>query len=160
MSIAAALLEAAPDRVPPLVKPGHGDAQVLKLLAGHSAEELFPGAWAPKGALAGLYFYFGCWQQAHEVSQDDPSAEGTYWHGIIHRQEPDFDNAKYWFRRVKAHPVHAALADQFGRWDAEEFVKLCERSRPGSDDERQALERQLVEWRLLYEFCVQAEATS
>lgn len=160
MSIAAALLEAAPGRVPPLVKPGHGDAQVLKLLAGHSAEELFPGARAPKGALAGLYFYFGCWQQAHEVSQDDPSAEGTYWHGIIHRQEPDFDNANYWFRRVKAHPVHAALADLFGRWDAEEFVERCKRARTGTDEARQALERQLAEWRLLYEFCVQPEAKS
>ena len=153
MSIAAALLEAAPDRVPPLVKHGHGDAEVLQLLEGLSAEELFPGARAPKGALAGLYWYFGCWQQAHEVAQDDPSPEGSYWHAIIHRQEPDGANANYWFRRVGQHPVQAQLTKQFGKWEAGEFVEACEGARPGSDQEREARARQLAEWRLLYDYC-------
>ena len=129
MNLAAALLEAAPDRVRGLVQHGHGDAQVVKLLAGHSAEELFPDAHSPLGALAGLYFYFGCWQQAHETAQDDESPEGCYWHGIVHRQEPDGGNANYWFRRVGTHPVHAALAGQGfgsgGAWDAAAFVKFC-----------------------------------
>lgn len=153
MSIAAALLEAAPDRVPGLVKAGHGDAQVLKLLAGQPAEELFPGARAPRAALAGLYFYFGCWERAHEVAQDDESAEGSYWHGILHRQEPDASNANYWFRRVGRHPVQESLAAQFGQWDAADFVELCGRARAGSDEERKAREMQLAEWRLLYEYC-------
>lgn len=153
MSIAAALLEAAPGRVPALVKPHHGDAQVIQLLAGQSADGLFPGARAPKGALAGLYLYFGCWQQAHEVAQDDPSAEGSYWHGIIHRQEPDASNANYWFRRVGKHPVLAQLATRYGHWDAAEFIESCERAQPGSAGEGEARERQLTEWRLLYDFC-------
>lgn len=153
MSIAAALLEAAPGRVPKLVQDGHGDAQVLQLLAGYTAEELFPGARAPKGALAGLFFYFDCWPQAHEVAQDDPSAEGSYWHGMVHRQEPDASNANYWFRRVGTHPVPAKLVQRFGRWDAAEFVDFCGRARPGSQEETDALARQLAEWRLLYEFC-------
>jgi hypothetical protein len=153
LSLAAALLEAAPDRVPPLVKHGHGDAQVIQLLEGHSAEDLFPGARAPQGALAGLYFYFGCWQQAHEVCQDDESAEGSYWHGIVHRQEPDGGNANYWFRRAGRHPVQLALAQRFGSWDPSAFVTFCERARKGSAEEREALERQLAEWRLLYDFC-------
>lgn len=156
MSIAAALLEAAPDRVMPLVRPGHGDAQVLKLLAGHSAAELFPGARAPKGALAGLYLYFGCWQQAHEVSQDDSSEEGSYWHGIVHRQEPDFANANYWFSQVGEHPVHADLVRRFGHWDPASLVKLCERATSGSAGEGEALEMQLAEWRWLYDFCQEA----
>ncbi len=157
MSLAAALLEAAPDRVMRLVKHGHGDAQVLKLLAGHSAEDLYPGARAPKGALAGLYLYFGCWKEAHEVSQDDPSADGSYWHGIVHRQEPDFGNANYWFRRVGAHKVYAQLAKQFGNWDAADFVKACETARPGTEAERKAIDMQQAEWRLLYDYCASAK---
>jgi len=153
MTLAAALLEAAPGRVPPLVKHGHGDAQVIKLLEGHTAEDLFPGARSPKGALAGLYFYFGCWQQAHEVAQDDSSAEGSYWHGILHRQEPDEFNASYWFRRVGSHPVQIALESRFGHWDAAEFVESCSHARPGSEQERLALEKQLAEWRVLYDYC-------
>lgn len=153
MSIADALLEAAPDRVPPLVKPHHGDAQVLKLLEGQSAADLFPGARSSQGALAGLYFYFGCWQQAHEAAQDDESPEGSYWHGILHRQEPDGSNANYWFRRVGSHPVQKALAEKFGTWDASRFIKFCESARKGSAEEREALDMQLAEWRLLYDYC-------
>ncbi|MBY0506758.1 MAG: hypothetical protein K2X03_22755 [Bryobacteraceae bacterium] len=153
MSIAAALLAAAPDRVPALVKHGHGDAQVKQLLADYSAEELFPGARAPRGALAGLWLYFGCWEEAHAVSQDDPSVEGSYWHAIVHRQEPDAANANYWLRRVGRHPVHAALGEIYGNWDPAAFVTECGRARPGSAEEREARERQLTEWRLLYEYC-------
>lgn len=155
MSLAGALLEAAPGRVPKLVRRGHdhGDAQVIQILSGHSAQELFPGARAPQGALAGLYFYFGCWEQAHEAAQEDESAEGSYWHAIIHRQEPDASNAGYWFRRTGNHPVQQALAAQYGRWDPIEFVKECGQAQPGSEAEKRALERQLAEWRLLFDYC-------
>ncbi|HBE68467.1 MAG TPA: hypothetical protein DDW52_10005 [Planctomycetaceae bacterium] len=48
--------------------------------------------------------------RSHTVSQDDPSAEGSYFHGIMHRREGDYSNAKYWMRRVGQHPVHDQLA--------------------------------------------------
>lgn len=42
---------------------------------------------------------------AHQICQDiDPqklSAETSYWHGIIHRREPDFKNARSWFSRTQ-----------------------------------------------------------
>ncbi len=50
--------------------------------------------------MAGLLLLFGCWEQAHQVSQEDDSKEGSYWHGIVHRLEPDNSNAAYWFNRV------------------------------------------------------------
>src|SRR5579863_9578517 len=45
---------------------------------------LFPSARAPRGALAGLYLYFSCRDEAHEIAQSDNSAEGSYWHAIVH----------------------------------------------------------------------------
>src|SRR5580698_1788635 len=69
-------------------------------LRGVSASRLFPGARAPEAALAGLYVYFSCFDEAHGIAQDIDTAEGSYWHAIVHRQEPDAGNAAYWFRQV------------------------------------------------------------
>ena len=118
----------------------------------------------PKTALAGLYVYFSCMDQAHEIAQGIASAEGSYWHAIVHRQEPDAGNAAYWFRQVGAHAIFPALrarAAEIGvdlgpRWDPFAFIELCElaRTQPGSAEERRALEVQRAEWQLLFDHCV------
>jgi hypothetical protein len=59
--------------------------------------------------LAGLWLYFDFLDESHQISQGIATPSGSYWHGIMHRREPDYDNAKYWFRRVGAHPVHEPL---------------------------------------------------
>ena len=47
--------------------------------------------------------------EAHDLVQDLTDADGALIHGILHRREPDYWNAKYWFRRFVAHPAHLAL---------------------------------------------------
>jgi hypothetical protein len=136
-------------------------------------EDLFPSARAPRAALAGLYLYFSCRDEAHELAQSDSSAGGSYWHGIVHRQEPDAGNASYWFRRVGEHPVFPGLLEaaeairaahpdaglNFSKaWDPFAFIDICERARrqPGSKLERAALEIQRAEWQLLFDHCARS----
>lgn len=61
-------------------------------------------------AEAGLWLLAGELDRSHDISQSYESAEGSFWHGIMHRREGDFGNAKYWFRRVGLHPVHERLS--------------------------------------------------
>src|SRR5580658_6468397 len=117
----------------------------------------------PEAALPGLYLYFSCWEEAHEIAQHLSTRDGDYWHAIVHRQEPDAAHAGYWCGQVGAHPIFTELREEaaqigvdFGpHWDPIAFVKRCERARkqPGSELERQALETQRAEWQMLFDYC-------
>jgi hypothetical protein len=137
------------ERLMPLVKGNCSSADARTRLKAAGARTLFPQSLAPEAALAGLYFYFGCWTEAHETAQAIHTREGSYWHAIVHRQEPDAGNSAYWFRQVGAHPIFPALAKIAGvaRWDPFEFIAQCGRAASG------ALELQRAEWQLLFDYC-------
>jgi hypothetical protein len=147
----------------PLVTGSAGSEQARAAIREAGAPQLLPRSRAPEAAVAGLYLYFDCWSEAHEIAQDIGTPEGSYWHAIVHRQEPDAGNAGYWFRRVGAHAIFPALRDaaaEIGiatgpRWKPEAFIEQCERARenPGSELERQARAVQLAEWQLLFDYC-------
>jgi hypothetical protein len=42
----------------------------------------------------------GDWDGAHALAQADPSALGSWCHGIVHMLEPDEGNSRYWYRRA------------------------------------------------------------
>lgn len=156
------------ERLMPLSGAQCSSAEASALLKASSARKLFPRSRAPEAALAGLYLYFSCWAEAHEIAQDVDNAEGSYWHAIAHRQEPDDWNSAYWFRKVGPHPIFPALAkaasaigiETDSEWDPQAFIELCARARtlPGSQLERQCVEVQRDEWQLLFRYCaVEAE---
>jgi hypothetical protein len=59
---------------------------------------------------AGLWLYHDFLDESHRISQEIETTTGSFWHGIMHRRERDYDNAKYWFRRVGQHPTFPSLA--------------------------------------------------
>ena len=142
------------ERLMPLVQSGCSAPEARSRLQAVTARTLFPQSYAPEAALAGLYLYFGCWAEAHEIAQNVSTPEGSYWHAIVHRQEPDAANSGYWFRQVGAHPIFPALAKIAGiaRWDPFEFIRQCENARPGT------LELQRAEWQLLFDYCAAKKA--
>lgn len=179
----AALL--TPVRLPSL-GPGQENEAARAELAALQPADLAPAGRRfvdlemARGCLAGLWLYHNFLDQSHGISQDMPSSTGSFWHGIMHRREPDPGNAKYWFRRVGNHPVFGHLktlaaevaarhpdvsASRFladpGPWDAMAWVDLCETARRsetrGQSPELVAMcqEIALLEWQGLFDFCWQ-----
>ena len=162
-------------RLMPLVSGARSSDAARAIIKKRKAQDLFPLAKAPEEAFGGLLLYFSCFEECHAIVQELSSQEASFWHAILHRQEPDPGNASYWFRRVGAHSVFPQLnkaargilaryPDSGFRptqeWDPFAFVDFCERVRrnPGSSAERAAAEIQRTEWQLLFDCCARSQA--
>ena len=154
---------------------------VPETLRGLSAEELL-GANVIDSDMAncvrsGLLLRADLLDASHTLSQDIPTTDGSYWHGIMHRREPDYPNSGYWFRRVGDHPVFedltagaldVASADTVseitsgGAWDSFRFIDLCEACQRGrrSDLQSDLLALQELEIDLLLAYCYRGATSS
>ena len=104
------------------------------LLGGASIDDVGAAACVRSG----LLLFADDLDASHRLSQSVDTIDGSYWHGIMHRREPDYPNSKYWFRRVGPdHPAFAELgaalastptvrAEMDGAWDSFRFVDLVE----------------------------------
>ena len=121
-----------------------------------------------RSCLAGLWLLHDFLDESHRISQEIETPTGSYWHGIMHRREPDYENSKYWFRRVGEHPTFAALGEaahelaaesgEAGKplgasetWDPFHFVDLCRQAHRGGPLESLCQRIQRVEWELLFD---------
>ena len=172
-------------RLMPLAPSSPLQGEGLDLLENTRVDELFDGApiTAPDFAecvRSALFLYFSDLDRSHKISQRVHSTTGSYWHGIMHRQEPDFSNSKYWFRKVSHHEVfpaiRAAALEQWSaaagekgamrllvaiqsspQWDPFWFIDQCEAVRLGDASELEAPLKaaQRIEWQILFDYCYQ-----
>jgi hypothetical protein len=160
--------------------PGRPNIAARAALEAMTDDDLFPTSAGldqdPVAACrSALWLRHDFLHESHAICQDINSHEGSFWHGIMHRREPDPDNSKYWFRRVGEHPIFeplrqaaADLACQSpaGRtaeflatqptWDPYRWIDLCEAARTsqaGEGVEILCRRIQLCEWELLFDFC-------
>ena len=77
---------------------------IEQLTAGNVQQE--PYALAVK---AGLHLFNESLDKSHTISQEITNNAGSYWHGLMHRMEGDYSNAKYWFADAGHYPANTAL---------------------------------------------------
>ena len=125
--------------------------------------------------LSGVWLLHDYLDESHTISQKIDSTTGSYWHGIMHRREPDYSNAKYWFRRVGQHPIFEplgraakvatdvlslggrtiSLSDEHA-WDPFRFVDLCQSAGGGAPQDVEWCQvAARVEWEFLFDYCFQ-----
>jgi hypothetical protein len=157
-AVFAALIPA--ERLMPL-DAGTPNVTVREALTGLTLERAFAGHTISdrdmaRCCLSGVWLLHDFLDESHTISQAIATPSGSFWHGIMHRREGDFSNAKYWFERVGDHPVFARLTASDGSaWDPSQFVDDCQRALRNGDSERIAALRQLQqrEWQVLFDFC-------
>ncbi|GGF99666.1 hypothetical protein [Paenibacillus abyssi] len=78
--------------------------------------------------LSGLHLWNDSLDRSHTISQELSDATGSYWHGIMHRMEKDYSNAKYWFHQVGNHPAIMELGAEAAKWlsEADELELLTD----------------------------------
>lgn len=130
---------------------GRRDAWATQLIDAIPVGKDRTSATAITALKAGLHLMNEDFDGSHSNSQSiegmGANRTGDYWHAILHRREPDYGNAKYWFRHVGRHPAFVELARLVerrfsasavpfaakwrgtllpqGKWDPFAFVDLC-----------------------------------
>lgn len=160
----------------------------LDRLRASSVEELVGGPITSRRfsdcVRSALFLYFSAIAESHAISQSISSPTGSLLHGIMHRQEPDFLNSKYWFRRAGQHELFPILrdnaleklrligsnpAEQLAsevenrmEWDPLWFIDKCEFvNRDVTGKPKQLLmELQLIEWQIVFKYCLHGASRS
>lgn len=168
------------ESITPSLGPGSPDrakrSQLSALTAKHAFDRAVKNQDMAQACISGVWLLHDFLDDSHTISQSIHSSTGSYWHGIMHRREPDYSNAKYWFHKVGRHPIFPDLADAVqeliapyeeanllisgSEWDPFAFVDLCQLAyRRGNDLETLCERIQSIEWQILFDYSYNA-ATS
>ncbi|HEV7298996.1 MAG TPA: hypothetical protein VGN72_06480 [Tepidisphaeraceae bacterium] len=166
-----------------LVVSGDGDPAAKALLDGVTPATVLVAPARDEGeaalVLAGLWLLHDWLEPSHTLSQGVETANGSFWHAVLHRREGDFNNARYWYGKCRNHPVMATLATEGqaivkasnasddartitrNGWDTYAMVDFVESVYDAADDHppvQLARDLQNLEWRILFDYTVRAAA--
>ena len=150
--------------LPTLVPQKAWSPELTDALQSKSLDELFQGESVKNTTFgdaikSGLLLWNDALDESHNISQELANQTGSYWHGIMHRREPDYSNAKYWFGRVGTHPIFPQLRERAlailnetpepsdaltriaqtietePQWDAYQFIDWCQTAESESTED-------------------------
>ena len=150
--------------LPTLVPQKAWNSELTDTLEATSLDEFFEGESLKNTTFgeaikSGLLLWNDALDASHTISQGLTNQTGSYWHGIMHRREPDYPNSKYWFGRVGTHPIFPELREctlklfketsnpsdtltEIGQtlaaqenWDSYQFIDWCQTAEGDSDSD-------------------------
>jgi hypothetical protein len=146
-------------------EPGSPDA--LRRIRNAEEKDLTGGAVLadvtyPQLIRAGLLYAYDAIDESHRIVQEIRTDNASYWHGMLHRREGDFENARYWFRRTgklgvfaEMHAQASEVSPLMGRqenWDPYVLVGLCEQARFGGDvNQKEVVALQRIEFDVMFD---------
>lgn len=168
-----------PARIPPL-DPGRPNQSARASLHALADDTNFLGKpirdrQMADACRAGLWLYHDFLDESHSISQEIHNTAGSYWHGMMHRREPDYANSGYWFRKVgkfatfdelaeaarqivgDSNAIWASFLKNNSKWDPYAFNDLCENALSGRVNAINLCQQiQQREWELLFDYCYRA----
>lgn len=110
-----------------------------------------------------LYIRIGRMEPAHRNVQEATRGLGAYIHGVLHRMEGDYWNAKYWFRQVSdaglmqsicEHMQSLAITQGLNKLDwvsPSDFVDACEALAKNNAKQTELVRQATWEWQALWQ---------
>ena len=156
---------------------GEANAAARPGLEGLSLDSAFKGETVldenmASACISAAWLYHNFLDESHTLSQQIDTPTGSFWHGIMHRREPDISNSKYWFQKVGDHETFPAIREAASRvasgtggeaavltnstWDPFGFVDLCEAGLNGNvalDEVCRTVQQ--IEWEVLFDYSYQ-----
>jgi hypothetical protein len=90
----------------PGARPSALDAHVVESRVADWLRDFAPNHTEPELLRSAALLWHDHLEASHMLSQSIDTSSGSFLHGIMHRREPDYSNAKYWFRRVQGHSAY------------------------------------------------------
>ncbi|PYV45480.1 MAG: hypothetical protein DMG06_02240 [Acidobacteria bacterium] len=162
----------APAGLPVPVRPPRGSPDILQMIQKGGWRKVY-NLRSDALARAGAFWLHGFLDEAHQLAQKDRTAEGSYWHALMHRSEGDFSNSMYWYQKVGKHAIFPALRAEVekmegasgsfekvrrnllleSQWNPARFVDLCQLACQGRFGEPELLQRvAAAEYNLLMDY--------